>query len=84
MERLPSFVRELFWEDLQQAPDPERHADYIGVRVLEAGDERAVRWLLDRYGRERLHSLATSGRLRPSQERFWREVLGDGRALRSR
>ncbi len=39
MERLPSFVRELFWEGLAEDLGPERHADYIAIRVLETGGE---------------------------------------------
>jgi len=77
MERLPPFVRELFWEGLAEAPDPARHADYIAIRVLETGGEPAVRRLLERYGRERLRALVASGRLRGDQARFWDTVLAD-------
>ena len=77
METLPEYVRELFWEGLREEPDPERHADYIAIRVLESGDERSYRWLVERYGKERLRGVVSSGRLRPQQERFWRGVLGD-------
>lgn len=77
MERLPSHVRELFWEGLREEPDPERHADYIAIRILESGDERSYRWLEQRYGKERIRSVVASGRLRPRHERFWRSVLGD-------
>ena len=76
MERLPPCVRELFWEGLAEEPDPARHADYIAVRVLESGGEPAVRWLLERYGRERLRAVVESGRLRADHARFWDAVLG--------
>ncbi len=77
VKRLPPDVRELFWEGLAEEPDPEAHADYIAIRVLEVGNERAVRWLLGRYGRDRLRAVVESGRLRPRQAEFWRAALAD-------
>jgi len=77
MERLPPFVGELFWEGLAEEPDPGRHAEYIAIRVLETGGEPAVRWLLERYGRERLRALVESGRVRGAHARFWEIVLAD-------
>lgn len=81
MEKLPPSVRELFWEGLREEPDPGRHADYIAIRVLERGDERAFRWLIDRYGADRVREVIASGRIREGQARFWRAVLGDAREL---
>lgn len=81
-ESLPRDVAELFWEGLREVPDPERHFDYIAIRVLEEGGEHPVRWLLGRYGQERVRAVALSGRLRPAQARFWSRALGDGRSLR--
>lgn len=81
-DELPSYVRELFWEGLRTDPDPARHADYIAIRVLERGDERAFRWLVDRLGLERIRDVVNSGRLRPHHDRFWREVLVDARRVR--
>lgn len=75
MTRLPAHVRELFWEGLAEEPDPERHADYIAIRVLESGGEPQVRWLLERYGPERIRRVACSGRLRAHHGRFWACVL---------
>jgi len=82
MKQLPPYVRELFWEGLHEDPDPERHADYIAIRVLESGDEPAYRWLVERLGRERIRAVVDSGRLRPHHERFWRDVLVDARRVR--
>ena len=82
MEQLPPYVRELFWEGLHDDPDPDRHADYIVIRVLEHGDEPAYRWLIERFGQETIRDVVASGRLRPHHERFWRDVLVDARGLR--
>jgi hypothetical protein len=48
VETLAARVRALFRDDLAEEPDPARQADYIAIRVLEAGDERAYRWLISR------------------------------------
>ena len=81
-QAIPSYVRELFWEGLREEPDPDRHADYIAIRVLERGDEQAYRWLVRHMGRERIRDVIVSGRLRPQDERFWRDVLVDARRVR--
>lgn len=75
MSRLPEHVRALFWEGLTEQPDPERHAEYVAIRVLERGGEREVRWLLDRFGSDWVRRLAQSGRLQPRQAEFWSGVL---------
>lgn len=77
MAQLPDPVRSLFWEGLSEEPDPDRHGEYIAIRVLEVGDEAAVRWLLDRYGAQRVRRVVTSGRLRSRAAWFWRRVLVD-------
>lgn len=74
---LPAHVRALFWEGLAEEPDPERHGDYIAIRVLEAGYEDDVRWLFERYGRKRVREVVESGRLRRRPAEFWRRVLSD-------
>jgi len=66
MEQLPAYVHELFWEEMHEDPDPDRHPDYIAIRVLESGGELAYRWLVERMGRERIRDVIGSGRLRPT------------------
>ena len=80
VEQLPSYVRELFWEGLRDDPDPACHADYIAIRVLELGDEPAYRWLVERFGQEKVRDVVASGR--PHHERFWRDVMVDARRVR--
>jgi len=55
MARLPNKVRWLFWEMDFASLDTERHADYILGRVLEQGRLEDVRWVIKRYGLERIH-----------------------------
>jgi hypothetical protein len=52
----------LFWETRPARVDLERDVDYVLARVLEFGRLVDVRWVLRRYGLERVHTfLATSG-----------------------
>ena len=74
---LPAHVRALFWEGLAEEPDPERHGEYIAIRVLEAGYEDDVRWLFEQYGRSSVRAIVDSGRLRARPAEFWRHVLTD-------
>jgi len=82
VEQVPASVRELFWEELREEPDLDRHADYIAMRILESGGEPEYRWLVDRLGQARIRDVIGSGRLRPSHERFWRDILVDARRVR--
>lgn len=75
MGRLPEHVRALFWEGLAEEPDPDRHAEYVAIRVLERGGEPEVRWLLARFGRDWVRRVAQSGRLKARQAEFWNRVL---------
>lgn len=68
----------LFWETRPARVDLERDVDYVLARVLEFGRLVDVRWVLRRYGLERVHTfLATSGHpeLSPRPLAFWRGVL---------
>jgi hypothetical protein len=77
MERLPSFVRELFWEGLAEDPDPNATPTTSRSVCSRPEASPAVRWLLERYGHERLSAGVASGRLRGDHVRFWDTVLAD-------
>ena len=52
---LPQSMRWLFWDVDFDTLDPERDADTILARVLEAGRLQNVRELLAQYGEARIH-----------------------------
>lgn len=59
-------------------PDPEAHAPFVIGRLLEDGDGEDLRWLVRRYGEERLAAwLCRRGgrRLSRRSRRFWELVL---------
>lgn len=84
---LPDFLRRFFW-DVSFA-DLDGRADYYFVleRLLEYGDDRAIRWLLSYYtNAERIEVVKSSPRLSPKTGCFWKCYYGlqeeDVRCLR--
>lgn len=63
---LPRFLRPLFWDVRLADLSAEHHRDFILARLLESGDRRALRWLLQAYPR---------GAIRDFLERRGRRVL---------
>ena len=46
MAVLPGFVHELFWDVDPKAVDPDRHYFFVLERLLEEGDDAAIRWVM--------------------------------------
>ncbi|CUU38628.1 hypothetical protein GXSOP10_14218 [Armatimonadetes bacterium GXS] len=77
-ERLPEFLRPLFWEVEFRKVSPRKHQSYICMRIMEHGDLQAIRWMLQTYGKETLREwlIQREGRgLSPRTLRFWEVIL---------
>jgi hypothetical protein len=77
--RLPDFLRPLFWEVDFERLSPEKDKDYLCLRIMEHGNLDAIRWLIATYGKPDLRAWLTQreGRgLSARALRFW-EVLLD-------
>ena len=76
MPDLPEFLRPLFWEvDFDRLSGAGRE-HYVLERVLEYGDDQAIRWLLGRFSREEIGEVVRSSRaLSPNTGHFWALVL---------
>ncbi len=62
----------LFWDVDRQTLDEERHADFIIKLVLNFGDREDARWILARYGAERVaHVVDTARDIDPKSRSFW-------------
>ncbi len=55
MSAIPESLRWLFWEADFDALGADQDADYILARVLERGRLADVQWVIDRYGKSRIH-----------------------------
>lgn len=47
--KLPEFLRPYFWDIDFSKLEPKKSPKYVIERILEFGDERAVRWVLMNY-----------------------------------
>ncbi|MCS7273488.1 MAG: hypothetical protein NZ550_04990 [Fimbriimonadales bacterium] len=55
---------------------PEKHQNYICLRIIEHGDLEALRWMLRYYGKRRIREWLVARRgLSPRALHFWRLVL---------
>ena len=79
ISRLPKNLHWLFWSVDPTALDVRQDADPIIARIVEFGGLSEVRWMLRRYGRERVHTFfrdVGDNELSRRTVSFWRCYLG--------
>ena len=73
---VPAVVRKLFWDIDADAFDPAAFPQYTIERVLELGDDKAVRWLREVFTKDTIIDvLRRSRRLTPRSANFWALVF---------
>ena len=75
--RLPDFLRPCFWDvDFTTLRLP-AHEGYCIERILEFGDDEAIRWLCNSFARERLGQIVRQSRvISRKTANFWGLLLG--------
>jgi hypothetical protein len=74
---LPEAWRSLFWDSDSRTLNREQHRRYVIERVLELGDQPAVRALFTVYARDDIGEVVlTSRQLSRRSAEFWALVLG--------
>lgn len=74
---VPRDLQSLFWDVDVAHFNPEAHPDYTIFRVLELGDEPAVRWLRQAFSESEIRRvLSTERRLSEKSATFWALVYG--------
>ena len=74
---IPSDLQALFWDTNLDTFTPEAYPDYTIFRVLELGDEAAVRWLRQTFSEAEIRRvLKAEHRLSPKSANFWALVYG--------
>lgn len=76
--RLPRQMKWIFWDVDFETIDADEHADGILARVLERGHLEDVRWLIDAYGMDRIHTFfmeVGSSEISFRTRNFWRLVF---------
>lgn len=76
MVKAPAFLRKYFWDIDFAKLDPKKHSTYVIERLLEFGDEKAVRWVLKEYSRDAVKSVVCHSRaISKKTANFWSLVL---------
>ena len=74
---LPPGLEKYFWDTDPMALDEGRHKEFIKERLLELGDDEAIRWLVRRYGKgEIAATVVHSGALSRKTASLWSTYLG--------
>lgn len=74
---IPEEQRKFFWDTDPLALDEERHNFFIIERLLELGDDDAIRWVVRKYpGEAIMDVLRNSRRLSPRTANLWRLYYG--------
>ena len=69
---IPKFLSKYFWDVDVGKLDVDSQSTYIIERLLEKGDDVAVRWLRNQYDRKMIADVAQkSRRLSPKSQRYW-------------
>jgi hypothetical protein len=75
-QTLPRFLKPYFWDTDHAKVNARRHAVYIIERVLEYGDDRAIRWLQKNYSPEQIARVVRTSRvLSPNTANLWGLLL---------
>lgn len=76
MAQLPGFLHGFFWDIDPHALDVDQYQQFVIERILEYGDERAIRWLCHHFGAVQIKAVVCqSRRLSRRTANFWRLLL---------
>ncbi len=70
------FRRTLFWDVNPKNIDTEKNAQYIIERVVDFGNDKEARWILNYYDKALLRKVIFKSRcLRPDSKKLWMLLL---------
>lgn len=73
----PSFLKKYFWDIKFEDLDPQKRSRYTIERLLEYGDEKAVRWMFKNFSEEAIkEALVSSRQLSLKSANFWAMYMG--------
>lgn len=76
MTKAPKFLKKYFWDIDFAKLDPKQHPVYVIERVLEFGDEKAVRWVLKTFSEKHLRETVCQSRAISSvTANFWSVIF---------
>lgn len=76
MKKLPRFLKKYFWDVDFEKVDLEKSRVFILKRVLDRGNDKALKWLLLHYNKEDIKQLLLTTRdLSAKTANFWASYL---------
>ncbi len=74
---LPENLHRYFWENKPDDIDQAKHSAYIIERLLEHGNDEAVRWVITTYSRSEVAEVVLqSKRISRKTGNFWADYFG--------
>ncbi|HVF69243.1 MAG TPA: hypothetical protein VNA13_01625 [Xanthomonadales bacterium] len=68
---IPEYITQYFWGDNLEELDIEKNKKYIVETLLERGDQRAIKWVLQTSGAESIKSILPDIKLSKKSANFW-------------
>ena len=76
MKKAPKFLKKYFWDIDFDKLDVEAHPQYVLGRILEYGDEKAIKWVMRRFDKNAVADILFHYRsLSPKSANFWAVVF---------
>ena len=76
MKTLPQFLKKYFWDVDFSKLDKEIYGSFIVERILEEGDEKAVKWMRDNFDITQIKNvLFNSKNLSPKSANYWQLIF---------
>ena len=70
---LPKTLKKFFWDSPLEVIDKNQNKEYVISRLLELGDDTAVKWLEQEYPVNELQSVVTGSKsLSPKSRNYWK------------
>ncbi len=77
IKKLPGFLKKYFWDVDFKSIDLQKSDQYIIARLIDRGDDKAIRWLFVNYSKDIIKEVVTTRRgFSPKTVNFWTIVLG--------
>ncbi len=76
MKRLPGFLKKYFWDVDFEKVDKKQSTAYIIHRLLDRGNDRAIRWMYKTYDKNLIKEIVIKRRgFSPKTANFWADLL---------
>lgn len=76
MKKLPAFLEPYFWDVDFNEINAEQSAPYVVHRILDKGNDQAIRWMFKTYDKNLIKEVITKRRgFSPKTANFWADLL---------